>query len=139
MPKKKAQRKAADNRKQIEIEQRREIVAANILAGNTYVTIGKALDISPATVCSDFKAILAQWRENYAYTIDEWIAVQLRRLDVLINSIWDKSKEGDLAAMDRVMRLMERQRRLLGLDAPIRQEISGNGGAALPAAHLRGA
>lgn len=101
------------------IEQRRKIVAANLLAGFTYAEIGRALNVSKGTVASDYKAILKEWREHYAKKADQFLGLQLRRLDVLLNALWDEAKAGNPQKIDRVLAIMDRQSALLGLSKGI--------------------
>lgn len=104
------------NKKTLEIEDRRKVVAANMLAGATYRDIAAELGVSTGTIANDFKQILKHWRKHYTRDIDEWVKIQLRRLDVLINAIWEDARNGDKQAIDRVLKLMERQEKLLGID-----------------------
>lgn len=112
---KSGQQKAAENRKNLEISQRRTTVAANLLAGLNYREIAANLDVSLGTVAEDFKAILEEWREQYQDVIADWVSVQLRRYDALLNALWHDARNGDLDKMDRVLKIMERQEKLLGL------------------------
>lgn len=45
--------------------------------------------------------------------------LEVDRLDRLLTAVWPKALRGDLAAVDRVLRVAERRARLLGLDAPV--------------------
>ena len=47
-------------------------------------------------------------------------------MDALQHAVWDKALDGDLSAMDRVIKIMDRRARLLGLDAP--QQVAVNNG-----------
>jgi hypothetical protein len=103
----------------VQIEQRRKLVAANLLGGLTYAEIGRALNVSKATIASDYKAILAEWRQHYAAKADDYLGLQLRRLDTLLNALWDDAKGGNLQKLDRVLAIMDRQSALLGLSKGI--------------------
>lgn len=46
------------------------------------------------------------------------LALELRRLDALLAGCWEKAKAGDPAAIDRVLRIMDRRSTYLGLDQP---------------------
>jgi AraC-like DNA-binding protein len=46
------------------------------------------------------------------------------RLDRLQRFAWPQAAQGDLRAIESVLRIMARRARLLGLDAPIRQEVT---------------
>jgi hypothetical protein len=49
--------------------------------------------------------------------------IEVERLDAMLMAMWRKAINGDGWSVDRVLRIMERRSRLLGLDAPIRQQI----------------
>lgn len=114
----------ADTQKQVQIEQRRKVVAANLLAGATYREIAAACDVSPGTVSADVRAVVGQWRQHYANKANRWLSIQLRRYDVLLNAIWDRAREGDVPTIECALRIMERQNRLLDLDAPVRHKVT---------------
>jgi hypothetical protein len=68
---------------------------------------------------------------------DQVVALELERLDTMIRVLWPKVLGGtidgkkiapDLPAMDRVLRLMDRRARYLGLDQPERHEHTGKDG-----------
>jgi hypothetical protein len=99
----------------IAIEQRRKVVAANLLAGATYAEIANALKVSKGTIASDYKAILKEWREHYADKAEQWLSLQLRRLDMLLNSLWEDAQKGNMQKLDRALAIMDRQNALLGL------------------------
>lgn len=120
-----AKHKSEKNAKKMEIEERRKIVSANILAGSNYRDIAEALGVSPATICKDFKAILADWRKQTNEIIGDWVPLELGRLDTALKAIWDDVRKGDLRAIDRMVKIMERRAKLLGLDAPAKQEQVG--------------
>ena len=55
-------------------------------------------------------------------------ALELARLDELQRSIWPEATGGNLPAMDRLLKIMERRTRLLGLDAPIKHTTTNPDG-----------
>lgn len=44
------------------------------------------------------------------------LALELSRLDALTQGLWPKARRGDNLSVDRVLRVMERRAKLLGLD-----------------------
>lgn len=100
------------------IEQRRRIVAANLLAGLNYRDIATGLNVSLGTIARDVKILFERWRKEQVQTIDEQKDIDLRRIDVAINAIWDEVKNGHLGAIDRMDKLLQRRSRMLGYDAP---------------------
>lgn len=110
------------------VAERRTIVAANVLAGASYRDIAAALNVGKSTVAKDFKAVLEEWREKYTQAAGEWADIQLRRLDVLFNAIWEAARRGDLAAIDRALKIIERQNQILGIGLTSRLAIGGSDG-----------
>ena len=51
--------------------------------------------------------------------------MELLRLDELLGAIWPQAKGGDIAAVDRVLSIMQRRARLIGLD--VRPAAYGSG------------
>jgi hypothetical protein len=54
---------------------------------------------------------------------EEIRTIELARLDGLMVTLWPAARRGDLAAVDRILKVMERRAKLLGLDAPARHEV----------------
>lgn len=98
------------------IAQRRNVVAANLLAGATYTEIAHVLNVSRATVASDVKALLTGWKEHYVDQAARYVNVQMRRYDVMLNALWNRAREGDLSSIDRVITIMDRQNRLMQIE-----------------------
>ena len=44
--------------------------------------------------------------------------MELERLDAMLGALWPKAERGNLTAVDRVLHIMERRAKLLGLDTP---------------------
>lgn len=55
---------------------------------------------------------------------EEVIRLEVERLDGLLVAMWPQARKGDLKAVDRVLRIMERRARLLGLDAAQKVEAT---------------
>lgn len=86
--------------------------------GATFREIGEALGVSGTAAR---KAILAELETINADTREiagELIALEAARLDEAHKAIWPKVEVGDLRAIDRMLKIMERRARLFGLDAP---------------------
>lgn len=99
-----------------EMEIRRKKVWANLLAGLNYREIAEALDCSIGTVCNDVKEKLEELKEETIRDVEEWRTLEIARIDRIINGIWKRVVDGDLAAVDRFLKLAERKAKLLGLD-----------------------
>jgi hypothetical protein len=53
---------------------------------------------------------------------NEGRALHRARLETALSAIWNKVLAGDLQAIDRMLRILERDSKLYGLDAPIKTE-----------------
>jgi hypothetical protein len=79
---------------------------------------------------------LEDTRKEIREDAERYVAEDLHRIDRLMRAIWPmalgNTQTGtapDLKAIDRVEKLLARKSRMLGLDAPVRAELSGPGGA----------
>jgi len=75
--------------------------------------------------------LLEERARETAADADHIRAVEIERLDALLLAIWGEATRGDPALIDRVLRIMDRRAKLLGLDAPTKQEVSGPDGNAI--------
>lgn len=106
-------------KKKLQIEERRTIVAANILAGLNYRDIAKALNVSLGTVSRDAQIMMDRMRKEQVQTVGEAALIDLRRIDVAINAIYNDVKSGKLLAIDRLVKLLERRSKMLGYDEQV--------------------
>ena len=90
--------------------------------------MAEALGVSLTTVAGDVKMILGRWQAEQVSSVDQWVQLESHRLDRAINAIWDKVADGDLNAIDRALKIMERRARLLGLDTPSVTRLEGTDG-----------
>ena len=97
-------------------------------AGFTFRQIGGQLDINEAQAYRDLARILSDILELARPDAVALRTLELERLDDLQKTLWRQAKAGNLGATDRLLRIMERRARLLGLDAPTKEEHSGPGG-----------
>lgn len=56
-------------------------------------------------------------------------AEELSRMDAMLRGLWPDARKGHHGAVDRVLKIMERRAKLLGLDAPTRHALGGDGDA----------
>jgi hypothetical protein len=95
----------------------------------------------------DMNRMLTKNREEEGLEVATYRQQENERLDELLEAIWPRAttpspvydKEGvlvdhvlDVRAMDTALRLMDRRAKLNGLDMPVRTEISGPDGGAIP-------
>ncbi|HEX4055485.1 MAG TPA: hypothetical protein VHX86_14570 [Tepidisphaeraceae bacterium] len=132
--------------KKVEIEQRRQQVAELYVQGHTQASIATRLAIKQPTVCEDLKRIRQQWRVSTVRDFDAACDLELQKLDRVEREAWDayersqkpaqsavitegaegrtrksiKNQNGDLHALDIVLKCCADRRALLGLNAPTR-------------------
>ncbi|WP_435606697.1 hypothetical protein [Streptomyces ardesiacus] len=102
---------------------------------------------SPATARSDLKRALEAHRDEERAEVSVYRQQENERLDALLEAAWPaattpkpiRNKEGDIVgeeidmrAVDTVLRLMDRRAKLNGLDMPVKTEVSGPDGGAVP-------
>jgi hypothetical protein len=97
------------------------------LTGATYEEIGRQLGCSAPAALYHVERAVRDARRDPAERLR---ALELGRLDRLQLAVWQKALDGDLEATDRVLRVMARRDRLLGLDTPSRHEVREVGMAA---------
>lgn len=105
-----------------EITARRNQVATLRLAHLTQGEIASRVGVSIGTVNADLKAIRDVWQERARTSIEEWVGEELAKLDRLERSLMPLALQGQATAADRVLSVMDRRAKLLGLNKPERFE-----------------
>lgn len=75
----------------------------------------------------DVKRELDRLRNDMAEDAEEVRQMELERLLELQRALWGKAQKGDERAVDRVLKIMKRRADLLGLDAPVKTDITTDG------------
>lgn len=84
-------------------------------AGASYELIAEKLGYASAETAS--KAVHNSLKKLYKPDdVQEVVTLELQRLDALQLIAWRRAKEGDLQAIDRILKIMERRAKYLGLD-----------------------
>lgn len=94
---------------------------------------------SLSTIHSDVMALLAEWRAERLESIEDYVTLELRRIDDATRALWaewEKSKEegarpAAVGYMAEIRQQLAERRKLLGLYAPERREVAGPGGGAI--------
>lgn len=98
-------------------------------AGVSYAAIAKQLGYRGPS--GAHAAVAAALKKTLQEPADEVRTLELERLDAMLLAIWRQVKEGNHGAIDRALRILERRAKLLGLDAPVKQDITSHGEALL--------
>ncbi|MBI4496777.1 MAG: hypothetical protein HY689_02620 [Chloroflexi bacterium] len=105
-----------------DIEARRTRVAELLLEGRSEREMARALGVSLGTVATDVKAVRQEWQARRLAHMEEKGAEDLARTDADLAAIWPKVRAGNLWAIDRVLGLLQYRAKVLGLEAPQKQE-----------------
>ncbi|MGW1055452.1 hypothetical protein [Streptomyces sp. NPDC001155] len=82
--------------------------------------------------CKDVSKALIERATALDANTDELRQLMVERLERLFFTVYRAAiRNGDYHAVDRAVRIIERSSRLLGLDRPVRTELSGPDGAAV--------
>jgi len=95
--------------------------------GAGFVEIGEKLGVGKSTAHRLIEASMADARAQILASVDELRAEEVSRLDGMLAKLYPKAAEGDVQAIDRVVKIGERRAKLLGLDAPVRTALQGGG------------
>lgn len=86
--------------------------------GKGYSEIAAALGIGRSQAHRLVQSGLADAVAQVSAEADELRAEEVSRLDAMLSGLWPDARRGQHAAVDRVLRIMERRAKMLGLDAP---------------------
>lgn len=84
--------------------------------GATFDEIAEQMGLPVKRVQRILQDALADARQQVAEQAAELRAMELSRLDALQMGVWGAAAAGNLFAVDRVLKIMERRAKLLGLD-----------------------
>ena len=109
---------------------RRVLVLQYTLAGATTREIAETLrnqgiEVSHATVATDRSRVISEMIKASEADAEKLRAIYNARYERLIASRWPSALAGDNKAMDLVLRTMDAQRKINGVDAPAKVEHSG--------------
>lgn len=106
-------------------------------AGASLRDIAKALGVSHQSAKRYIDTAISDLHNSQNQKTEDYRAVELDRLERLHMALWQRAIGGkrdgvdippDYAAVDRLVRISERRSKLLGLDAPVKQELTGKDG-----------
>ena len=104
--------------------------------GCTYDQISKALGMSLSGAADAVRRALEALKSETQEKAEEVRDLELRRLDKMLQIAEAAAEGGDLAAIDRVIRIQERRSKYLGLDAPAKSETHTTVAAAVDLSSL---
>lgn len=106
-------------------------------AGASYRQIAQQMAVSLNTAYADIQAELLELREQTKTDAADVRDMELQRCDEMILGLWPAVRRGDPKSVMAAVRVSERRAKLLGIDAPSKQELTGAGGGPLEVRELR--
>jgi len=95
------------------------------MRGLTFAAIGAELGVTYQAAQQAVRRSLEVTKAEIAEKAQELRAIEAERLDKITETLWPRVLEGDLRAIDRVLRARESYRRLTGLDVSPGDEVQG--------------
>lgn len=114
-----SQTSGGDERR-LTIAQKRDRALSLRLTGATYQAIADAMGVNKSTVKRWIDAAIDGVDKENAKQL---VALENERLNRAMRAIWPKVIDGQLGAVDRLVKLSERRARLNGLDAPQKVDL----------------
>ncbi len=133
-------RKTNAQKAMLQKSERDDLVLKLRMRGMDYRSISKTMreagySISHTAVGNIINARLAELAKSSSETAEGIRELEIRRLDALLDAIWPRALgdevagiDPDLGAVATALKVADRRAKLLGLDAPIRNEHSGPAG-----------
>ncbi len=104
---------------------RREKTLELRASGQSIRAIADKLGVSKSQVHRDIEKELKAAAERRKKIAELIIDLELAKLDALEKKAWEHITDGELSAIDRVLRAMERRAKLLGLDTAVKVDVEG--------------
>lgn len=105
------------------------------LTGMPYEDIAKALGYADRATA--YRACTAVLDRHEAESVDQMRTIEGAKLDKLDKILWPLAEQGDLAAIDRIVKVMQRRANLYGIDLAGRVDIVAGGEVDLDGAVAR--
>ena len=112
--------------------ERRALAIQYRKAGLTYRDIAEETGVSVRTAFQDVQAVLSELAALRQETAEEYLELELERLDAGIRALSVAALAGNIRAIEAQRKHGESRRKLLGLDAVGKHEHSGPGGQPIP-------
>lgn len=93
--------------------------------GKSYVFIAQQLGYKDHS--GAWRAVRSAMKKTLKEPADEMRKLELERLDDMLSAIAPAVKEGNLAAIDRALKIQDRRAKLMGLDMPALVDVTSKG------------
>jgi len=102
------------------------------IQGASGAQIAEHFDMTPGTVRSDLHRAIKKARDLEVQEAELYRHIQGARLEELLRGVWTDATTGDLKAGEQARKYIADITELFGLKVPVRTEISGPDGGAIP-------
>ena len=113
------------------LEERRYKALELRKSGASFRAIGSQLNISHVQAREDIHRALRDLADKQMELAAEYRQLELERLDRLMLAVWGNATKGDVGSINAALKISDRRAKLLGLDAPVKQELTGKDGGAI--------
>jgi hypothetical protein len=103
-------------------------------SGKSYTEIAAEVGIGKSQAHHLVIQGLEHARSQILASADDLKTEEISRIDAMLSGLWPDARKGHLGAVDRVLKLMERRSKYLGLDAPQRNSLEGGPEGSTPVA-----
>lgn len=108
---------------------RRENEALDLkLGGKNARQIGEVLGMSPAGARLALVRAVEKLQRQTLDKTEHWRTITNARYERLLESIWTRATNSDDAAVNLALKIIDGQKKIFGIDEPIKQQITGVGG-----------
>lgn len=114
-------------KEQAKIAERVQLALEYRRAGNSYRWIGNRLGVSYEQARRDVENELKRLAAERQDSAEELRQLELERCDMLLAGLEPMATVGNPGAVNSFLRVMERRAKLLGLDAPVKQDVTSGG------------
>lgn len=94
-----------------------------VAAGSSVAAAARAIGLNERTGQRLYHAELQRYFQENATQREELVGRELRTLDLLQRKVMRMALDGDLKAVDRVLAIMDRRGKMLGLDAAAKVSV----------------
>ena len=97
--------------------------------GKSFPAIAEALGYRGPS--GAYKAVMSALDKMLREPAEEVRKLEAERLDTMFEKLWGQIKSGNHGTIDKLLKVMDRRAKLLGLDAPSKRELTGPDGKPL--------
>lgn len=117
---------------QLIVAERRRKAFALRKGGASYQEIADALGVSVSTANAYVVDVLKQLKSEVQEEAEDIKALEMMRLDQMWMALEGQIRKGDIKAIDKGIKIMERRSKFLGLDSPVKTAITNPDGTGNP-------